>query len=401
MCGLFGLVYHGQERTKDQVKMAAELFTWLAVGSADRGIDATGLARVDSDGYVATYKNCLPSYEVVNFKRWWRPLLNITPSTVAVLGHTRFGTHGENTLDNTHPFLFSTLEGKFVGTHNGVISNHMEYGPSTPFANDSANLFHGLATGGPDKWGALLKNVRGSFAVVFANGPNVHIARNIGSPCYRVYVPYLGATVYASTYAILLKALTESKLAYEGKLTAVEAGSLYTYTPFCATPAIEVFETATVPASPWPVSHWARQPETLSRADIETAWALQADSVIQCDRCGKEDFWKFATSLPHGAILCIDCAAVQADSEDMDEVACESCGILTPLSQMVEDTAGGEFICKDCMAETDEIAYPCCRCGEVFDESAVDTDIVWLDAEQGFVCFSCFTADTETVFTSR
>ena len=102
MCGIFGLIYHGTGRTREQVNASADLFTTLAVQSAERGVDATGLARVDSDGYMALYKNCLPSYEVVNFKRWWRPLLNISPSTVAVLGHTRYGTHGDNTQDNAN-----------------------------------------------------------------------------------------------------------------------------------------------------------------------------------------------------------------------------------------------------------------------------------------------------------
>lgn len=400
MCGIFGLIYHGTGRTREQVNASADLFTTLAVQSAERGVDATGLARVDSDGYMALYKNCLPSYEVVNFKRWWRPLLNISPSTVAVLGHTRYGTHGDNTQDNAHPFLFSSKDGEFVGTHNGVISNHADFGPATPFANDSANLFHGLASEEPEKWGDLLREVRGSFALVFARGAEVYMARNIGSPCYSVYVPSLDATAYASTYTILLSSIKTCKLEGVGTPKSVEQGVLYHYAPFTALPKISRFEAPQRVATweTWRGSQTHRRSPWLdasspTRRDVADAFGLQDDSVIRCDRCGREDFWKFSTSVSAGAILCGFCSASHGDFED--EVACESCGILTPVANMAEDTAGGEFICKDCLAEgveeSEETFYRCSRCKEAYPEADLDREIMYLDSVQGFVCFGCFT----------
>ena len=110
MCGLFGFSRYGNE----EIKGLSKLTNTLAVESAIRGTDATGIA-FNNNGCLKIFKDSKSAYKI-DFKH--------PDDVVALTGHTRHATQGSVKKNyNNHPFKGTYKGFNFALCHNGVLSN--------------------------------------------------------------------------------------------------------------------------------------------------------------------------------------------------------------------------------------------------------------------------------------
>jgi len=110
MCGIFGYI------TGEGNGPSIERLRRIALATEVRGRHAFGLAWIDEDGRIQTFKAPGPARSHLDELERCR-------DAVAVIGHCRLATHG-TWLDNrnNHPHV----AGKGYVVHNGVIFNHAQ-----------------------------------------------------------------------------------------------------------------------------------------------------------------------------------------------------------------------------------------------------------------------------------
>jgi asparagine synthetase B (glutamine-hydrolysing) len=179
----------------------------LHVGIDPRGGDATGAAWVTTSGQIE-------HHTVTGRAKQFRSAHpNAGVGAVMAILHTRYATQGsaENQLNN-HPIR----SGRFIGVHNGHISNDSEIFATVPFKRngqvDSESIIalirHAHMKGThPAK---ELERLDGRAAVAWfdtqAKHPVLHLARGSASPLI-VAMTEKGSTVFASTEMALLQAM--------------------------------------------------------------------------------------------------------------------------------------------------------------------------------------------------
>ena len=207
MCGLFGFSTYCDQ----PIKGLANLTNALAEQSAVRGVDATGIAY-GKNGGIAIYKEPKSAY-LMDFKH--------PEETKALIGHTRHSTQGSEKKNwNNHPFYGKARNGKFALAHNGVLTNDDELKikhslPKTKVETDSfvaVQLIEQMKYLNFASIKHMAENVEGSFSFSILDGrDNIYLVKG-DSPLILLHFPKEKIYVYASTEAILYKALVDSFL---------------------------------------------------------------------------------------------------------------------------------------------------------------------------------------------
>ncbi len=120
MCGQAGIILGQKRRRAEERDHLAWLFSQLLELSEERGPHATGVAWLKSDGEHNLFKRPVEASRLVEDKAFHEVLAGIDNRTTLLLGHTRWRTRGDETLnENNHPIRAADI----LGTHNGTIYN--------------------------------------------------------------------------------------------------------------------------------------------------------------------------------------------------------------------------------------------------------------------------------------
>lgn len=141
MCGIASYLSFGKK------EVDINKFNMLMIYNDTRGGHSSGIYNGKTTiKEVGDSSNILPLYE---------------PGKI-MIGHTRYGTHGVLSKDNSHPFKY----GKYVGCHNGVLGNHEELCKKYNLLDtdvDSKTIFQLMNKIGIK---ATIENISGTAAIV-------------------------------------------------------------------------------------------------------------------------------------------------------------------------------------------------------------------------------------------
>lgn len=113
MCALFGWLDYKHIIPH---KVLKKLTQALANAAEERGTDAAGISYI-RDGKVVIYKRPKPAHKI---------RFNAPDGTIAIMGHTRMTTQGNQKFNqNNHPFS-GHADKDFAFAHNGVLYNDIK-----------------------------------------------------------------------------------------------------------------------------------------------------------------------------------------------------------------------------------------------------------------------------------
>lgn len=202
MCALFGwLDYKGLVPKK----LLKKLTQSLANSAEERGTDASGISYI-RDNKVVIYKRPKPAHKLK---------FNVPDGTVAVMGHTRLTTQGNQKFNyNNHPFP-GHADKDFAFAHNGVLYNDKDLRkdkklPDTYIETDSyvaVQLIEKQSKLDFESLKSMAEDVEGNFTFTILDEENSLYIIKGSSPMFLIHFESLGLYVYASTESIMMNAL--------------------------------------------------------------------------------------------------------------------------------------------------------------------------------------------------
>tara|TARA_B100001059_G_C17826449_1_gene581695 strand:+ start:728 stop:1702 length:975 start_codon:yes stop_codon:yes gene_type:complete len=198
MCGI--VAYIGQDTPINKLM-------YLMHDNDSRGGHSSG-AFIDGKIYKCTEKsgNLLHMLDINNAELF--------------IGHTRYATHGVKTAENTHPYV----NGKYIGVHNGVLSNYEELleEENLPDVDVDSKAIYSLLNKTNDY--ATLGKHSGTINAVWTQSDGQLYVYRRNNPLFRLRTDQ---GIYFSSLEEGLLAIAEDK----SKVKEVTKDKLFVYSP--------------------------------------------------------------------------------------------------------------------------------------------------------------------------
>lgn len=216
MCGIAALLLYPQQRSPEQWRALADIFTRNLIYNEERGKAATGLAVMRWNRQIAVVKMPLPASEFIQTPEYRTLLARLDAQTTIVLGHTRLPTKGSPRNNaNNHPLHSGTV----WGVHNGHIHNDDElfarYGYARQADVDSEIIFQLLADVPPapnngylSTVAARLRLLDGDFTFIACDqrAPTQLLVLKHNNPLCAHWHAEWNALIFSSRYVFLRQA---------------------------------------------------------------------------------------------------------------------------------------------------------------------------------------------------
>ncbi len=227
-CGIFGIFGHEEASTLTQLGLFA---------LQHRGQEACGIVTSDGNS-LHQFRDIGLVADVLD-----KDALKKLPGTSAI-GHTRYSTHGKNTIDEVQPFSVTCQHGRVAVCHNGNLPfaeasrNELELrGAIFSSTSDTETILHGIART-PAKSAVeaitkVLRDTTGAFSLLFLTTKALIAVRDPRGFRPLVLGRYKDAWCVASeTCAFDLIDAEYVREVEPGEMLVIDAGGLHSSFPF-------------------------------------------------------------------------------------------------------------------------------------------------------------------------
>jgi len=220
MCGIVGVAAYGGGAMTGQHR---SIFQNMLVASSARGIDGTGVFKINTEGNVKIVKRSGDPFNLFKDESFQKMFWEESASKEWnrwLVGHNRWATKGKKNTRNAHPFTHKGI----ILVHNGALRYGTEF-DYHKFEVDSEAICHSVGEVGlAETW----KKINGAYAIAFYdhNTKTFNIARNKERPLWIGFGKSSKSVYFASEPDLLRWAVQRNRTVLDD-LVEVETNMHY------------------------------------------------------------------------------------------------------------------------------------------------------------------------------